>query len=79
MLHLATQSCVKREHLQCVDVDIHKIISTEAEPLETDMYYASGGMDPTNRHEVLRESLVRIVRVLVQYRRSFSVPLVPQL
>jgi hypothetical protein len=56
-MRLSTSCCVKRAHLQHVDVAIKKIASIEYDRLETDVRSASSGMDTVLCHEVLLRTL----------------------
>jgi hypothetical protein len=77
MLRLYTECYVKRAHPQCVDVAIFKIILVGDVRPETDVRSASGGVDARDRHEVLREPSVGVIRSLLQYRVKFSTAFVP--
>jgi hypothetical protein len=79
MFRLSTESCVKRDHPQGVDVAIRKIASVEDNRLETDTRSTSSGMDAIDHQEELRGPSAGIVPTLVRYRVSFSTALVPQL
>jgi hypothetical protein len=78
MLRLPTAYCIKTAHPQRVDVAIRKIPSVEDGSLVTDVRSANGGMDATDRYEVLRGPSVGTVKVLERYRVS-STALVPYL
>jgi hypothetical protein len=58
---------------------IRRITSAGDGCLETDVRYASSGMDAIDRHEVLLVPSAGIVPIPVRYRVSFSTALVPQL
>jgi hypothetical protein len=79
MLHLSTEFCVKRTHLQRRDVTIRKIARVENDRLETAVRSACGGMDGTDGYEIFRGPSVGIVQVLLPHHVSFSNDLVPQL
>jgi hypothetical protein len=79
MFHLSTECCVKRPHPHDDVVAIREIASVVDDRLETDVRSTSSGMDGIDRHEVFRGPSVGIVPILVRYRVSFSMALVPQL